>query len=1009
MPGHHRSKSKEDSTGVLTFRQKSWGGGENSDLPASVIAEDEVPLLQDLVAFPGYLEGHSGSERYSATALPGSGTVHAWRQHPVSKKWLLHRGAQLWTADAAMTTWTEVTSYGQANNVTVNGDAGSQLAGTVTLRNVNASNTNAGTTYWNLTNSGTTRTVSIYKDLAKTQLVAQGSRVGNGTLYAAQQNASGLSAQIPVTYTGDDTDAANTFVASALSYPFLHDVNSTIRDFDNHFVIAPRGFNAYLVNLTDGKFQHLSYAIGSGYGRTPLVGTGTQSVGTPYGYRFIYTYCRIVDSSGVPAYGASRVTGSLVNESAANAFLDSAGTDFMVDYAEYWVANPISDANPLSIDTGGRLFEASEHWTHGGLYRVLDIGTNGIDPVSGAGNNREIYIWCGDFDITTNTWSITKTDDELRSMYAAGFGLRTRGWRELPVGEVLEVTPNFLYLGTRGDNKVPYCQLGAKELAGYYHPGFQVLKLDSSLQAIAKSSNMVTFICNNKCWRSSPSVYKNVGAVGQAIFQLRHLVPVDGPIGVTDWSSITEVETGTFIAHCSDHTIRTWDGLSWSKDLASRKVRKKIRTIMDGSAGGYFAGAFLLWYRDSSASTYNTKCLRYGFGGDAGDGWSRLVRSSWVFPPLYAGAAQCIDANGVTRLLALDSVDERFYWVETFDSHTGSGLAKAWKDKIGATAGTDITPAVLLRERVGSKESNTLRHQETHLQLRPVEDNADYLTGFQVSISGYADGNSTAIETVSDVPKTGDISFWKEHKGHRLQTGLSFTTSKFRLVSIESRDLEDDRKILGQGPFDTTEAGYQRTLGATLTHWLTRFSPRLNRARGALYTLVSGAAPSLVTGPDGRSFALSFVDGIYQQSDTTLYSDFSFGFWAKGVTNNKRVFSTVGSAFFHVQFQSDTSILITDTALGFVVIPISSIAAGWHHFWVIRLGTTLYVYQNGVLISSTAGWVTPTIGGTAFQVNPEAAAMQIYDLRALTTALTSGPITYYAGDVLNNAGGKVLP
>ena len=73
MPGYHRSKSKEESTGVLTFRQKEWGGGENSDLPASVIAPNEVPLLQDMVAFDGYLEGHSGSVRYSATALPGGG------------------------------------------------------------------------------------------------------------------------------------------------------------------------------------------------------------------------------------------------------------------------------------------------------------------------------------------------------------------------------------------------------------------------------------------------------------------------------------------------------------------------------------------------------------------------------------------------------------------------------------------------------------------------------------------------------------------------------------------------------------------------------------------------------------------------------------------------------------------------------------------------------------------------------------------------------------------------
>jgi hypothetical protein len=1019
MPGYHRTKSKEESTGVLTFRQKEWGGGENSDLPASVIAPNEVPLLQDMIAFDGYLEGHSGSARYSATALPGTGVVHTYKQHPVSKKWLLHRGGKLWMADAAMASWSEVVSYGASWSwlPTIPGDTGGQI-GFVFLRNINASNSNAGVWQWELTNSGSTRTFSLYKDAAKLQLVARGTLVGDGILIVAQQNGSGLGGYIFVTFTGNDTDIGNTLTSPITSFSYGVDFDSTIKPFDKGFVVAAKNnadptVRPVFVDLTDGRWRALSHQRQFGYGDVPLTGTGTQSNSTPYGYRFIFTFCRIVDASGAPAYSANRVTGNLVHESCANSYINQPGTDVIADYGEYWVANPISAGTPLTIrptydGTANSLpfgVDAKEYLTHYGVYRVLDVGTNGIDPANGAGNNREIYIWCGDFDITVPTWSVIKTDDELRSLYAAGFGLRTRGWREIPAGEVMEVASDFLYLASRGDNQVYYSQLGAKELAGYYQPGFQFMKLDSSIQAIAKSANMITFICNNKCWRSSPSVYKDVGVNGQAVYQLRHLVPVDGPIGVTDWSSLTEVETGTFIAHCNDHTIRTWDGLSWSKDLASRKVRKILRTITDGSAGGYFSGAFLLWYRDNSSSTYNTKCVRYGFGGDAGNGWSRLVRSTWVFPPLYAGATQCIDANGISRLVALDSVDGLFYWVETFDSYSGSGLSKAWKDKIGATAGTDITPTVLFRERIGSKESNTLRHQETHVQLRPVDEAAGYLTGFQVSISGYADGNPTAIETVANVPKTGDISFWKEHQGHRLQTGLSFTTSKFRLVGIESRDLEDDRRILGQGPFDTTEAGNQRALGATLTHWLTRYRAQVNRARGSLYT-VGGSLPAFTTGPDGRAFALNFTAGqSLSQVDPTSYADFSVLFWCKSVTIGARVWRFTGATVsLSIAFDSNTILNIG----GLGTVTVSNIVAGWHHFAVVRSGSTISVYQNGVLLGGT---VTDPLarGNATFGINLDGAAMQIYDMRVFTSALAAAAIAYYYGDVVNNAGGKVLP
>jgi hypothetical protein len=65
--------------------------------------------------------------------------------------------------------------------------------------------------YWTLEDAAGTRTVKLYKnaDKAAGNLVAQGSRVGDGFLTLAQANGSGLSGSVYVTYSADDTDAEN--------------------------------------------------------------------------------------------------------------------------------------------------------------------------------------------------------------------------------------------------------------------------------------------------------------------------------------------------------------------------------------------------------------------------------------------------------------------------------------------------------------------------------------------------------------------------------------------------------------------------------------------------------------------------------------------------------------------------------------------------------------------------------------------------------------------------------
>ncbi|MDD2230715.1 MAG: hypothetical protein PHY48_15115, partial [Candidatus Cloacimonetes bacterium] len=108
------------------------------------------------------------------------------------------------------------------------GDTSNQLSGWQFFGQT-SSNTNLGTVYWDLiwTLTGQITTINIYKDLAKTQLVASGTRSGNttaGEITLTASNASGLTGLVNITGGASpiqDNDDANTLfigVDNAVNY-----------------------------------------------------------------------------------------------------------------------------------------------------------------------------------------------------------------------------------------------------------------------------------------------------------------------------------------------------------------------------------------------------------------------------------------------------------------------------------------------------------------------------------------------------------------------------------------------------------------------------------------------------------------------------------------------------------------------------------------------------------------------------------------------------------------------
>lgn len=1015
MRGRFRHKTRTEAQTEPTFAEDKWGGGQNSDTPASKLGPGELALLRNAVDYGDFIEGHSGSLRLASTSLPGSGTVHSYDFHPTAKKWLLHRGSSLWIAAAAVASWTEVKSIAYFGGIapTEAGDASNQLSAW-SVRGANSGNTDSYVLYWNLTNSGSTRTVTIYKDSAESNLVASGTRTGDGIIYLQMQNSSGLIIQVTVAYTGDDTDSANTLtIGSSLREQGVGDVDSSITRYKNDFVVHLQSANgntygtkAY-VNTTDSVFYDLAAPAFYGYPYYQFGSSGSQAAATPYGRRYLASFSRIVDSSGNADYTKTRLTGTLVFESPTNNAITSGSVDSF-EYGEYWFANPVSVSNPNSVSmVNGNVFiaqNAEPHYTHISLYGTLDIGTAGVDPSSGLGNNREIYVWIADIEISQKTFSDTISDDVLRSRVKK-FALRQRFWKELPAGELGSVVNGYLFSAKRGIGSVYYQQLLNPEFLGYYRADAQYMTFDDGVQILAESDDQLAVICSRQTWIVNPKIQKNIDQLA-AVFTLASRFPASRTIGVTDCGSFAQVESGGFIARCSDASVRIWDGDSWGDDLGGDRVRDTLLGMIDGSAGGYYKNAYYLWYRTASGTAYNDKCLRLGLGGDAGFGWSEISRSTWIYPHLRCGGVVMLDSNNLGRLMVLDYSTGHIYWIETF-TNANSSLTKAWKDKENVSSGTDIACTIKFREIIGKEESHTLYHQESHAYLRPSIAADGYLSGFEITFNVYADGSSTAAASLSDAPKAGDIQVSKVAAGRRLQHEIVTTASKFILTGIDSHIQEQDKSSIGAEFAETDEAGWQTVLGgaSTLKHWLCRPKALLNRATGSSYTL-AGAAPTAVTGPDGKTYALSFPSGAsYTLTDTTSYGDFSVGFWCKTVDLNSRIFNINGTNDFYVRFTSNTVMDVN----GDGNITVTTIASGWHHFFIVRTGSTVSVYQNGVLLAGTVTTATAR-GGTNFQINDQGGAMILDDIRVYNDdVITAAIADYYYDDVTGNAGNLVLP
>ncbi len=759
-----RKKTRQQAQDYRRFQQGSFGGGQNSDTPATKIGQSDMAGLKNSVSYDTYFEGHYGIQLNSDEAAPGSGTKHSLEQNPGSGRWLLHRGSKLWlSVGREQADWTEVTPVGPDGALEATGEfitgvavsggmstyisglflngvttgqtvyiqaekgageytirifsdvsmtnlialgsapdvtslptvivlgeqGGSGVSGSVSLdvdpvtvqngsgvvesqsvtfdlRGLTQDNTDEYQLWWKVVVAAGDATVTLYKDAALTDSVGVGATSNDATPFAiTSENSSGIvgyASQITISIIADGTYSGSmlTFVPEFA----LIDADSTIAPWnEDAFVVFLRGTapQNIMVDQHVGEYWFLSTT--NGYGSFPIASVGSGD----YSYRYLYTYSRIVDPvTGLPFVDpstANRVNGSLVLEGPSN---DRETEE--TDYATYSVSSPasvvpieleleIGTDSPSSPPIPAGL-NAAAYITHLSIYRTLDVGEN--SPAT----NPEQYIWVADVPIYTLEYTDSTADDVLIARLEAGstaptpyiYALPSRGWREMDRG-IGDIRTDFMFTAFPDASSASYCDVQVIPRLIGYHNGLQRTILQDPVSHLTTTRELMVIVCPSSTYALTTGINQDVGGGLYYIPIITNFERVSGNVGVALRYKLFRVDESSFLAFCTDHTIRVFSAMSWGKPLDGNNVHKITERALNDAKVAFIRGVVFFWFMDGSRS----RCLRYGTGGNTGNGWSEIERSAWVYPALVA--TQETDES-LLRLTIMGDVDDVFYAIE---------------------------------------------------------------------------------------------------------------------------------------------------------------------------------------------------------------------------------------------------------------------------------------------------------------------------------------------------------
>jgi hypothetical protein len=777
---------------------------------------------------------------------------------------------------------------------------------------------------------------------------------------------------------------------------------------------------------------------------TLTITAGGYTVDGAYYRDYLFTFVRLVGTVVTHESGGHNVSGETIG-------LPLTGR----------TASPIGGGSTGTITAlnDKTLSGRGMHFTHVRCYCTRDYTLDSSGLVNNGTDRSQFVFNCDTALATSGGTSVTDsvTMATLQARLEQGNVCSSRFLAPIPSGPLGAIGKNFMFVGSLNNSTHNYCGLYGPRprLLGYWFEQ-QTITTQRTCSAYKANGSKITFLSESRTETINTSTFSFFGSDKIPILGMP--MQTSGSTGVprNNFGTIADIDETSFIA-VTNLGPMIFDGMSWSGDgMADKKVYQQMLNLPPGAVGAFGNNKYWIWYRSvTSITTYNDLCLVCDLNQKK-QPWVKVsgvtintTGSSFPMPGLYTGAL-AIDYLGKKLLCCYRRqygtvADSRMYWIDTFDSNTNAIFARTSTDnwKLGEFEGVeDISGYFFTREWSGDLEFDRIRLNHIYGLWSIDPDTGGFQAGLEVDLSIYIDGvlKETIQNVRADDNEKQQISPSWILDANRISLKYTFNQTDwlFRGYDLDMDDikgmpdesngddwianqlaLESNLEFAGStfelSNLDTAVASYyaqgkirERWTADYLNFFLTGTQGKFKKITGP--DLVSESAIELTrnSGIDSLGFRRTF---------TTVFSSdtYSISVWLKTSSTSYEdaiILSPTAamSTYFKLQVKSN-SIKILDDSGNYKTYTVT--ATSWVHIVIEYASSSFTVYINGVADSpaTSSGTIAHPVSLvlTIGQVNTIGAALDIFEPRKYTSALSEADVLYHYNDVISNNARASLP
>jgi hypothetical protein len=166
-----------------------------------------------------------------------------------------------------------------------------------------------------------------------------------------------------------------------------------------------------------------------------------------------------------------------------------------------------------------------------------------------------------------------------------GYSTRNRFWEPLPFCNLIIARSGFLVVGESDETTISYSQItpGLEYLVGHYNPAKQTDTLKDTLKAFSDFQNVLVAYCSHSTVGCAINTFQSEQntLTGVTVNILPGFTVIDYEKGISNAGNFTKIGYGFDFVITSEPAIRTFNGVSFSENLAYERIQKRIERMND--------------------------------------------------------------------------------------------------------------------------------------------------------------------------------------------------------------------------------------------------------------------------------------------------------------------------------------------------------------------------------------------------------------------------------------------